>query len=72
MKMEKASGREVTITFTTDELAFLCNAINETISEVPAASFKTRTTETRERAEEIHFELLDILHDARGEERPTR
>jgi hypothetical protein len=72
MKLANVSGRDVTITFTTDELVFLCNAINETLHEVPAASFKSRTTETPERAQEIYYELSDILDDARGEKRLSR
>ena len=71
MKLENISAHEVTITFTTDELVFLCNAINETRHGVPAASFQTRTAETPERAKEIHYELLDMLDNARGEKKPA-
>jgi hypothetical protein len=70
MKLEKVSGRDVTITFSTDELAFICNAINETVHSVPKASFRTRTTETLEGATAILDELGGILDTARGEKSP--
>jgi hypothetical protein len=67
MKLEKISGLDVTITFTTHEMVFLCNAINETLHEVPTASFHTRTRETPEGAEAMLLKLSDILDEARGE-----
>jgi hypothetical protein len=70
MQLKNISGRDVTITLSTDELVFICNALNETVHSVPKASFQTRTTETPERAMAILLELIDIAETAKGRKDP--
>ena len=64
MDATKITRNEVTIEISTDELSFLCNAINETLESVEEWEFQTRTGETRERAMEIHAQCQEILNQS--------
>jgi hypothetical protein len=70
MQLQGVSGLDLTITFSTDELVFICNAINETVHSVPKASFQTRTTETPERAMTMLVALSDMIDKVRGWKEP--
>ena len=54
----------ITVAFSLAELAFMSNAINETVEAVEGWEFETRTGETRERAMEIMAELGAMLDRA--------
>jgi hypothetical protein len=54
----------VSITLSPGELAFLSNAINETLEALEDWEFKTRTGVTRERATEMLAQLHKLLEEA--------
>lgn len=63
MEATNITKDNATLTISTDELVFLCNAINEALEAVEEWEFQTRTGETRKRAMEIHAQLRKILDD---------
>ena len=60
MKIKNIAVGEATVVLTSDELAFLCSAIGETLETVEEWEFRTRTGETRERAREIQLQFGSI------------
>ncbi|MBS0541891.1 MAG: hypothetical protein JSR47_24215 [Proteobacteria bacterium] len=60
MQLKGVAPGEATITFSVDEIFFLCHAISEAKNALSALEFKTRTRETPERAKEIWQQLLDV------------
>ena len=61
MEIKSVSNREATIGMPIDEVRFLADAVNETLNAVSARDFKTRTGVTRERADGIRLQLVDIM-----------
>jgi hypothetical protein len=62
MQLKSVSTGEATITAPTEELLFLCNAINEAC-ELRDPEFKTRMGVTREWAEDIWKQLDGVLEE---------
>jgi hypothetical protein len=56
---------EAVVAFSSDELAFLCSAINEALEIVENWEFRIRTGETPERAQQIMNELGSIREKMR-------
>jgi hypothetical protein len=56
---------KITISFESEELIFLLNAINETLEAIEEWEFQTRTGESRERAVAIQAQLKGILDTAK-------
>jgi len=63
MKVTHIDNQAITIVFSTSELAFLCNAINESLEAVEEWEFQTRMGETRKGAAEMLVELRKLLHE---------
>ena len=65
MDATNITKEKITVAFSPEELAFLCNAINEAVEAVEEWEFQTRTGETRKRAMEIHAQLGELLDQAK-------
>ena len=68
MKLLNMSDNSVNLTMTFDELAFLCNAINEAVAAVPDWEFHARTGATSQFANSLQVSLMNVL-DAHGDQR---
>jgi hypothetical protein len=64
MDATHTSKDKIIISFRPSEIAFLANAINETLEAVEDWEFQTRTGETRKRATEIQTQLQKLLDDS--------
>jgi hypothetical protein len=56
--------QKIVITFSPDELNFLCNAVNETLEAIEEWEFPIRTGETQQRARNILDQLRKSLDEA--------
>lgn len=63
MDVTELSSEKVTIAFAPSELAFLCNAINESLEALDDWEFETRTGESRKSAATL-LSHLRRLHAA--------
>jgi len=61
MEQKHVSKAKIAITLSVEELAFLCNAINETLEVVEDWEFQTRTGESKTRAREMLAALTKSL-----------
>jgi hypothetical protein len=60
--MKTSNGdADLTITLSADQLAFIINAINETLEAVEDWEFETRTGKSRAEAKAINARLRQIL-----------
>ena len=66
MDIKNITKEKITIDFSPDELAFLSNAINETLETLEEWEFQARTGQTRNRALEIHADLKDLLDKSKN------
>ena len=64
MQLKSVENQTIVISFSADEVAFLSNAINETLEAIEEWEFQTRTGETRQRATGIADELRKALDEA--------
>jgi hypothetical protein len=64
MRFTSSKNDEISVTLRKDDLAFLCNSINEALEAVEAWEFETRTGRTRERAAELLEQLNSALKKA--------
>lgn len=62
MKALSATTKMATITISKDELAFLCNTINESLEALEDWEFSTRTGMSRNQALDIHAAIGEILN----------
>jgi hypothetical protein len=65
VETKKITASSATITASIDELAFLSNAINETLEALDEWEFETRTGVPPGKARELHSRLIEVLEDAR-------
>ncbi len=66
MRATNIGKDNATVTVSANELAFLCNVINEALGIAAASEFQALIGETRERAIEMHLQLREILTRASG------
>ncbi len=64
MEATKITKTKITVVLSLGELAFICNAINETLEAVQDWEFQTRTGENREFATAIHHQFCEMLKTA--------
>ena len=64
MEVTELNNEKVTIAFAPSELAFLCNAINESLEALEEWEFQTRTGESRTKAASILSQLRRLHDDA--------
>jgi len=65
MEAKNITKDKMTIDFTSEELSFLCNTINEALEAVEEWEFQTRTGKTREQATEVQTRLMELLDEAK-------
>jgi GTP cyclohydrolase I len=68
MQLKDVSKEGATITMRSDEVGFLCSAINETLEAVRKSEFKMRTGETPERAQNMFRQLISVLREIQKRE----
>lgn len=66
MDLSRETKDKVTIDCSPEEVAFLCNTINETLEAIQAWEFQTRTGESVDRAREILAQLQMILNQSQA------
>ena len=66
MRLKLFTRDEAVIVISTDELAFVHSAINETLHAVPKSEFRVRTGETRDQALKMWQQLDDFLDKIEG------
>lgn len=64
MRVVDITKGQITVAFSPEELAFLCNAVNELLEAIEEWEFQTRTGETRKSAVEMMTQLRRLLDDA--------
>jgi len=64
MKATDITKDKITIAFSPGELAFLCNAVNESLETVEEWEFQTRTGEMRKSATEMLVQLRNLLDES--------
>ncbi len=57
---------KIILSFSPEEVSFLCNAIEVSLKEVPHREYQTRTGETPERARELLGQLRKALDEAQS------
>ena len=65
MEATNITKNRITILFSPEEVAFLSNAINESVEAVEEWEFQSRTGETRKRAMEIQAQLGELFDEAK-------